>query len=74
MLQISEAVGDAARSRLISNAEAASIAAIGQAEAEGMRLKATAYKQYSQAAILSLVCQALPVFAGKCTISKCATL
>ena len=64
MLQISEAVGEAARSRLLSEAEAASITAIGQAEAESMRLKADAYKQYSQAAVLSLVCQALPALAG----------
>ena len=64
MLQISQAVGEAARSRLLSEAEASSITAIGQAEAVGMRLKAAAYKQYSQAAVLSLVCQALPAFAG----------
>ena len=34
--------------------------AVGRAEAERMRMKASAYKQYGDAAILSLVLEALP--------------
>ena len=34
--------------------------AVGRAEAERMRMKASAYKQYGDAAIMSLVLEALP--------------
>ncbi len=41
-------------------AQAAVINAIGRAEAEEMRMKAGAYKQYGDAAITALVLEALP--------------
>lgn len=41
-------------------AEAAAIEAVGKAEAERMRLKASAYKQYGEAAMLNLVFETLP--------------
>ena len=51
---------DAEKIRLIGSAEATSIEAVGKAEAERMRLKASAYKQYGDAAMLSLVLETLP--------------
>ena len=46
--------------RLVGQAEAESIEAVGKAEAERMRMKAAAYKQYGDAAVMSLVLEALP--------------
>ncbi len=46
--------------RLVGAADAAAIEAVGNAEAEKMRLKAAAYKQYGDAAMLSLVLETLP--------------
>lgn len=40
--------------------EASAIEAVGKAEAEGMRQKAAAYKMYGDAAMTSLVLEALP--------------
>ncbi len=40
--------------------QAYAIEAVGKAEAERMRMKAAAYKQYGDAAILSLTLEALP--------------
>ena len=51
---------DAERIRLIGGSEAAAIEAVGKAEAERMRLKAAAYKQYGDAAMLHLVMETLP--------------
>ena len=51
---------DAEKIRLIGGAEASAIEAVGKAEAERMRLKASAYKQYGDAAMLSLVLETLP--------------
>ena len=45
---------------MIGAAEAASIEAIGKAEAERMRQKAAAYKQYGDAALMSLILEAMP--------------
>ena len=45
---------------MIGGAEARAVEAVGRAEAERMRMKASAYKQYGDAAILSLVLEALP--------------
>jgi flotillin len=50
---------------LIGAAEARSIEAVGRAEAEQMRMKASAYKQYGDAAILSMVLEALPQIAAE---------
>ena len=51
---------DAEKIRLIGSSEASAIEAVGKAEAERMRLKASAYKQYGDAAMLSLVLETLP--------------
>merc|ERR1711884_517970 len=50
---------------LIGGAEARAVEAVGKAEAESMRLKASAYKQYGDAAVTSLVLEALPSIAAE---------
>ena len=64
---------DAERIKLIGVAEASSIEAIGKAEAESMRQKAAAYKQYGDAALMSLVLESLPKVRRVCRflISSC---
>ena len=57
---VEAARAEAEKIRLIGAAEATSIEAVGKAEAEKMRLKAAAYKQYGEAAMLSLVLETLP--------------
>jgi len=57
---VEAARADAERVRLIGAAEARAIEAVGRAEAERMRMKASAYKQYGDAAIMALVLEALP--------------
>ena len=54
------AKGEAEKIRNVGAAEATAIEAIGKAEAEMMRMKAAAYKQYGDAAMMSLVLEALP--------------
>merc|ERR1719264_220727 len=56
---------DGEKIRLIGAAEARATEAVGRAEAERMRMKASAYKQYGDAAILSLVLEALPQIAAE---------
>lgn len=51
---------DAERIKMLGAAEAYAIEAVGKAEAEQMRMKAAAYKQYGDAAIMSLVLDSLP--------------
>merc|ERR1719495_2757868 len=51
--------------RLIGAADARAVEAVGRAEAERMRMKASAYKQYGDAAILALVLEALPQIAAE---------
>jgi len=51
--------------RLIGGAEARAVEAVGKAEAESMRLKAAAYQQYGDAAVMSLVLEALPSIAAE---------
>ena len=51
--------------KLIGGAEARAVEAVGKAEAESMRLKASAYKQYGDAAVMSLVLEALPSIAAE---------
>lgn len=46
--------------KLLGTAEAAAISSIGKADAERMRQKAAVYKQYGNAAIMSIVLEALP--------------
>merc|ERR1711879_707789 len=48
-----------------AKAEGEKIKLIGGAEAESMRLKASAYKQYGDAAVMSLVLEALPAIAAE---------
>merc|ERR1719150_594382 len=56
---------EAERVRLIGASEARAIEAVGRAEAEKMRMKASAYKQYGDAAIMALVLEALPQIAAE---------
>merc|ERR1719297_328825 len=51
--------------KLIGGAEARAVEAVGRAEAESMRMKASAYKQYGDAAVMSLVLEALPAIAAE---------
>lgn len=51
---------EAQKIKMTGGAEAYAIELIGKAEAERMRMKAAAYKQYGDAAILSLTLDALP--------------
>lgn len=57
---VQAAMADSERTKLIGTAEATAISSIGKAEAERMRQKAAVYKQYGDAAIVSLVLEALP--------------
>jgi len=59
------AQGESERIKAIGAAEARAVKAVGRAEAEQMRMKAAAYAQYGDAAILSLVLEALPQIAAE---------
>merc|ERR1719325_539351 len=62
---VEAARADGEKIRLVGGAEAKAVEAVGRAEAERMRMKASAYKQYGDAAILSLVLEALPQIAAE---------
>merc|ERR1719481_730243 len=62
---LEKAHGDSDRIKLLGAAEARSVEAVGRAEAESMRMKASAYKQYGDAAVMSLVLEALPQIAAE---------
>merc|ERR1719260_373225 len=62
---VESARADGEKIRLIGAAEARAVEAVGRAEAERMRMKASAYKQYGDAAIMSLVLEALPQIAAE---------
>merc|ERR1719234_322849 len=62
---VQAARADGEKIRLIGGAEARAVEAVGRAEAESMRLKASAYKQYGDAAVMSLVLEALPSIAAE---------
>jgi flotillin len=62
---VEAARAEAQKIKMIGAAEAYAIEAIGKAEAERMRMKAAAYKQYGDAAILSLTLEALPKVAAE---------
>jgi len=62
---VEKARADAEKVKLMGLAEATAIENIGRAEAEAMRMKAAAYKQYGEAATLSLVFEALPKIAAE---------
>ena len=57
---VEQARAEAEKIKLMGAAEAAAIEAVGKADAERMRLKASAYKQYGEAAMLNLVFETLP--------------
>lgn len=59
------AQADAEKIKMVGAAEAAAIEAIGKAEAERMRQKAAAYKQYGDAALMSLILEAMPKIAAE---------
>jgi len=59
------AEGDAQRIRLIGGAEATAIEAVGKAQARQMELKAQAYKNYGNAAVMKLVLDAMPKLAAE---------
>lgn len=62
---VEAARAEAEKVKLVGAAEAKSIEAIGVAEAQAMRLKAQAYSQYGDAAIMSLVLESLPKIAAE---------
>merc|ERR1711970_269836 len=62
---VEAARADGERIRLIGGADARAVEAVGRAEAEQMRMKASAYKQYGDAAILALVLESLPQIAAE---------
>merc|ERR1719370_993979 len=62
---VAGARAEAENIRLIGGAEASAIEAVGKAEAESMRQKAAAYKQYGDAALMSLVLESLPKIAAE---------
>ena len=67
---VEAARAEAERVRLTGAAEARAIEAVGRAEAERMRMKASAYKQYGDAAVMALVLEALPQVIGTTICSK----
>merc|ERR1719322_348992 len=62
---VESAKAEGEKIRLIGAADARAVEAVGRAEAERMRMKASAYKQYGDAAILSLVLESLPQIAAE---------
>ena len=65
---VEAARAEADKIKLIGGAEASAIEAVGKAEAESMRQKASAYKQYGDAALMSLVLDALPKVSRSCIV------
>merc|ERR1739838_823593 len=59
------AKGESEKIKLLGAAEATAVEAVGRAEAEQMRMKAAAYAQYGDAAVMSLVLEALPQIAAE---------
>ena len=64
---VEAAKAEAEKVKLVGAAEAQSIEAIGKAEAEAMKMKAKAYSQYGDAAIMALVLETLPKIAAEVT-------
>ncbi|PAA75480.1 hypothetical protein BOX15_Mlig022213g1 [Macrostomum lignano] len=63
--QVKVAQAEAEAIRVRGAAEAASIEAVGKAQAEEMRLKASAFRAYGDAAVLELTLDALPKVAAE---------
>lgn len=57
---MSAARAEADKIRLIGEAEAHALQAVGISEADRMRMKAAVYKKYGEAAILNITLNALP--------------
>ncbi|XP_072381729.1 flotillin-2 isoform X2 [Diabrotica undecimpunctata] len=62
---VKTAQAESEKVKMLGTAEASAIAGVGKAEAERMRQKAAVYKQYGDAAIMSLVLEALPKIAAE---------
>jgi len=62
-VKVFAAQAEAERIKAVGGAEAAVIAAVGEAMSKSMKVKASAYKSYGDAAVLSLVLEALPAIA-----------
>lgn len=62
---VAVAAAEAERIKKIGTAEAEVIALLGKAEAEMMRQKAAVYKTYGNAAVMSLILEALPKIAAE---------
>ncbi|XP_050503048.1 flotillin-2 isoform X1 [Diabrotica virgifera virgifera] len=62
---VKTAQAESEKIKMLGTAEASAIAGVGKAEAERMRQKAAVYKQYGDAAIMSLVLEALPKIAAE---------
>ncbi|CAH2007530.1 unnamed protein product [Acanthoscelides obtectus] len=62
---VKSAQAEGEKTKLLGTAEASAISGIGKAEAERMKQKAAVYKQYGDAAIMSLVLEALPKIAAE---------
>ncbi|KAG5894713.1 hypothetical protein JTB14_006133 [Gonioctena quinquepunctata] len=62
---VKNAQAESGKIKLIGAAEASAISSVGKADAERMRQKAAVYKQYGEAAIMSLVLEALPKIAAE---------
>lgn len=60
MQTVDAAKAEAERIRLIGEAEAHAMKVIGISDADRMRMKASIYKKYGDAAILNLVLNAMP--------------
>lgn len=57
---MSAARAEAEKIRLLGEADAHALEAVGVSEAERMRMKAAVYKKYGDAAILNITLNALP--------------
>ena len=62
---LAEAQAESEKIKLNGKAEAGAAEAIGKAEAAGMKMKAEAYKEYGDAALVSMVLEVLPHLAGE---------
>lgn len=62
---VKAALADAEGIKQVGAAEAAAIQAIGEAEASAMSARAAAYKDYGDAAVMSLILESLPKIAAE---------
>ncbi|XP_042871073.1 flotillin-2-like [Penaeus japonicus] len=62
---VEAARAEAERIKRIGEAEAYAVEAVGRSEAESMKMKAAAFKQYGEAAITAMVLESLPQIAAE---------